>query len=187
MKHAMKPNKGSNSQARASIVDGKLILSLPHALTPVVWQMDLAQAKASALEVRDNKDEGSSALVLKTARGETTEIAPFEKKSDAIDALMAVSRALESAHGQIRGGAASAGEIPTAAPATQPRKRGKWIAIVLGLLMLLVLINLWGAMLPSTPRGFETSPLSPVSQTGNAGGGDQNGVPVSADEFLKTP
>ncbi len=183
MKPAMKRLKESNTQARASIVDGKLILSLPHALTPVVWQMDLAQAKASALEVRDNKENGSSALILKTARGETTEIAPFEKKSDAVDALMAVSRALESAHGHIRGGAA-AGETATVVSPAQPRKRGKWIAIVLGLLMLLVLINLWGAMLPSTPRGFETSPLSPVSQTG---GGDQNGVPVSADEFLKAP
>ena len=44
-------NISNKNGASANVVDGKLILSFPHAQTPVLWQMDLAQAKASAIEV----------------------------------------------------------------------------------------------------------------------------------------
>ena len=52
MKQAIKAMGHGNYQSSARVVDGKLILSFPHALTPVVWQMDLSQTKASALEVQ---------------------------------------------------------------------------------------------------------------------------------------
>lgn len=83
----------------AKIVDGTLILSLPDAVSPVVWRMDLGQAKASALEIREKKN-GTFMLTLKTPKGDVNEIAPFDERARALRALMAVSRAMEQAHGQ---------------------------------------------------------------------------------------
>src|SRR5690606_21303301 len=61
-------NITGNYAASASVVDGTLIISLPDAITPVVWRFALGQAKASALEVRP-QDDGTFMLLLKTPRG----------------------------------------------------------------------------------------------------------------------
>ena len=53
--------KDKTKTTSASVVDGKLILSFPHAQTPVLWQMDLTQAKASSLEVTKS-EKGKVAL-----------------------------------------------------------------------------------------------------------------------------
>lgn len=169
----------SNSSAR--VVDGKLILSYPEALTPIVWQMDLAQAKASALEVRESP-KGVS-LILKTAKGETTEIAPFATKEEAVAALMAAARALETAHGQIRGAGAAneAGGAPYAAPA----KRSRWTAGILGVLLILVLMVIWVSLAPRPPMSVDASGAPvPSSRPGGAPAQEENGVPLSADEVL---
>jgi hypothetical protein len=179
MRHALKSLTSSNNQSSARVVDGKLVLSFPHAITPVVWQMDLTQAKASALEVHENKDSGVSTLVLKTPGGSNTDIAPFEKKSQAVEALMAISRALENAQGQIRSGTTPYETVGTVHH--HPRRGftpGKWVAAVLALFMLLILINIWGSNLPRSPSSVtqDTSiAQDPASQAG---------VPMSADDFL---
>ena len=56
--------------ASAKVVDGTLILSLPDAISPVVWRMELGHAKSSAIEVRE-QDNGTFMLTLKTARWNT--------------------------------------------------------------------------------------------------------------------
>lgn len=177
MKHALKSITGCNSHGSARVVDGKLILSFPHAITPVVWQMDLTQAKSSALEVHENKDKGTATLVLKTPGGANTDIAPFEQKAQAVSALMAVSRALESAQGQIR-------PVETVNyTGIAPRRSfapGKWLAIFLGILLLIILFNIWGSNLPRPPSGLEGDSINPVSQSAPV----ESGVPLSADEFL---
>lgn len=167
-------------RASARIVDGRLILSLPHAERPVVWQMDLAQTKSSALEIRQSEDGSRHLLVLKTPRGETMEIAPFTDPADALEGLMAVTAAFESAHGNIRLAAANDGGAPAQdisyAPAgkpSKPKSRGKWAVIALGLVFILILAALW------------SSPTAPI---GGAGGGDpqaSSGVPVPAESFLQ--
>ncbi len=170
----------NNSSAR--VVDGKLILSYPEALTPIVWQMDLAQAKASALEVRESP-KGIS-LVLKTAKGETTEIAPFATKEEAVAALMAAARALESAHGQIRA-AGAANETGGAASYAPPAKqRSRWTAGILGVLLILVLLVIWASLAPRPPMSVDGRGAPLASGSSGAAGQDQNGVPLSADEFL---
>ena len=166
----------------ASVVDGKLILSFPCALTPVVWQMDLAQAKASALEVNPGKDPQNFTLTLKNPKGENVEVASFDNREDAVDGLMAASRALTSAHGQIRPlGVSEAGGAP--APRVRRKStsaRGLGIAL-LGILLLVILINVWGNLSPKYvgPNGT----TSPIAE--NTDGRPQSGVPVSADDFLK--
>ncbi len=177
---ALKSLTCSNHQSSARVVDGKLVLSFPHAITPVVWQMDLTQVKASALEVHEDKTTGVATLVLKTPGGSNTDVAPFEKKSQAVEALMAVSRALESAQGQIR--VVAAGEAATYAQAPRkPFSPGKWIAAVLALFMLFILFNIWGSNLPQRPSSVESaSSADPSAPRPEA----EAGVPLSADDFL---
>ena len=85
----------------AKVVDGILILSLPDALRPVVWQMELGQSRTSALEVREQED-GTCHLTLKTPRQDVLEMAPYATKAQAIRALQTVAAAMEKAHGQLR-------------------------------------------------------------------------------------
>ena len=182
MKNALKNFNAPSSTAH--VVDGKLILSLPNALTPVVWQMDMTQAKASALEVRENKEKNHFMLLLKTPRGEDTDIAPFETRAQAVEALMAVSRAFEKAQGNIRPFVQGT-EAGTIHHVNQSKKgnAGKWIAGILGVLLLLILFNMWGSMLPRVQNGQSIEPvnLDQVQQSV-----PDSGVPVSADDFLKT-
>ena len=50
---------GHKNKTSAKVVEGKLILSCPGAEIPVVWQMDLNEAKACAFEVQcDEKANG---------------------------------------------------------------------------------------------------------------------------------
>ena len=85
----------------AKVIDGVLILSLPDAITPVVWQMELGQSKSSALEIRTT-DKGEFVLILKTPRQDILEIATYAQRDRAIKALMITSSAMEKAHGQLR-------------------------------------------------------------------------------------
>ena len=177
----MKATKTGNS---AKVVDGKLILSLPGAQTPVVWQMDLDQAKSSALEVVDNKGE-ASALSLKTLSGKITEVARFAEREHAIDALMEASKALENAHGQIR--SASEG---TAANTMAPhaKKKGgakKW---VLGILALVALWIGYSIIITSMQPQLLNAPSASTTSMDNGAASaakQSQGVPVSADDFLR--
>ena len=47
----------------AKIVDGILVLSLPDAIHPVVWQMELGQSKSSALEIREQLEHQVDAII----------------------------------------------------------------------------------------------------------------------------
>ena len=64
----------------AKIVDGILILSLPDALRPVVWQMELSQSRTSALEVREHED-GTYHLTLKPPRQDVLRWPPTPPKT----------------------------------------------------------------------------------------------------------
>jgi hypothetical protein len=169
MRHAIKSLSGY-SPASARVVDGKLVLSLPHALTPVVWQMDLTQASASALEVHDKNGTGAS-LTLKTPRGETTEIAVFETRALAVSALMSVSKALENARGKIR----SNGDVSTVEDTKSGR--GLWVAIGLVIILFFVLANIWGA--PPQSAGVQSTATAADAQPGT-----EVGVPVKAEDII---
>jgi len=85
----------------AKVIDGILVLSLPDAVTPVVWQMELGQSKSSALEIRKS-DDGLFVLTLKTTRQDVQDIASYENRDRAIKALLVVSSAMEKAQGQLK-------------------------------------------------------------------------------------
>ncbi len=196
MKHMIEKVTG-NYSASASIVDGTLILSLPDAIAPVVWRLDLVHAKASALEVRSNED-GTVTLLLKTPRGDVNDIARFENRGRAVAALMSVTRAMESAHGQIRAATNDdAGTYnPTHLPvpvrtrsskrhtAHQPDHKVKgWIS---GIAALALVIGLGFFLMNMGPR--QVTPQSPTAGPSAQSGApieQSAGVAVSADDFLK--
>ncbi|MCC6598017.1 MAG: hypothetical protein IT559_04440 [Alphaproteobacteria bacterium] len=167
-------NKPGRTAASAHVVDGRLILSLPLAIRPIVWQMDLSQTKSSALEVREADEGKTHILVLKTPRGETVEIAPFANKNDAIEGLMAVTGAFENAQGQMQPNNTANNASVTTVQGRPPAAKGhgKWLAAILILILTGTLFLLW------------TSPTGPASQTPID---PQNtaGVPLSADAYLQ--
>lgn len=181
-----KQKKESASQSTARVVDGKLILSFPLALTPVVWQMDLSQAKASALEVHAQANSDAQALVLKTPKGENLEVAVFATRPEAVSALMAAAGALENAHGQIRPFAAqSDGHLGgSMQPSQSAPKRGgilKTIGLIfLSLVGIFILLNILSAVSPRSQQALE----GPGAAQQNTANEPEAGVPLSADEFL---
>jgi hypothetical protein len=158
----------------ARVVDGTLILSLPDAINPVVWRMELGNIKASALEIR-TQENGASLLVLKTPKGETYEIAPFSTRQAALDALMRVSTALQST--AARKIDAPAPGIHIAAPGNDNDKTG-WLWAAAGLLIVLLLFVYLATLIP------DASPTGTATQTSSGSSGD-SGVPQSADELLQ--
>jgi len=165
----------SEYESSAKVVDGNLILSLPDAINPIVWRMELGSVKASALEVRTQ--ENKFTLLLKTPKGETHDIAPFETRELAVRALMRVSAALQGAQGKIAPGAS-----PSAAANSGANSEGgssKWIIALVGVAIVIVLFSYVNSMVP---RGTDGTAITSSEQEQSSGGG--SGVPESADALL---
>lgn len=179
MKCPFRKCKKQTSQASASVVDGKLVLSLPDASTPVVWQMDLDKTKASALEIISNDNQTEHKLGLKTPGGEKIEIATFDNMTYAKEGLISAADALKNAQGQIRPGAVAENNMhPTAYDQPQRRRGGKkWLWILLGIIGIFVALNIWASLSGIPPQGIAL-PDAPAIE-------NQAGVPMSADEFLR--
>lgn len=170
------------TNASARIVDGTLVLSLPDAIAPVVWQMDLGQAKSSALEVQHDEGSSTFALSLKTPRGEAVEVAKFTDRAHALEGLMAASSALENAHGQIRSGVSVGDTTASTSRCTRTGARGKWLKALLAFFVLFAFFFLWSLSQTnsvSTSGSLRTSSSAKATSARNA-----SGVPVSADDFL---
>ncbi len=181
LKKAIKEDTPISSYAK--IVDGKLILSLPHAIEPVVWQMDLQTAQSAGFTVKEDKKKKETSFVLKKEAAQDEVIALFEEKEVAVGVLMETSEVLQSA--QSRGSAASGSVVSmtsSGAPETSDKK-GAMIAIAL----VIVLVVVWtiSAMNSSSVEqiqgGASLASGTPTSGSSNSAGG----VPISADEFLK--
>jgi hypothetical protein len=162
----------------AKILDGILILTLPDALRPVVWQMELGQTKSSAMEVREQQD-GTFVLTLKTARQDVVDIAPYDSRDKAVRALIAISKAMEGAHGHLRIPAAKTNSqfLPAVIPQTEPGRR-KIARIAIGLVLVL------GLMFFLTTMGGPPNPSTLTPAAGGAAAADATGEPLSADDYL---
>lgn len=167
-------NRLSNKHgSSAKVVDGNLILSLPDAINPVVWRMELGSVKSSALEVRATNDN-TFLLALKTPKGDVHEIAPFDTRDKAVAALMNVSNALHRAEGRM-----SAITTSHSTPAYAPEKSGsvwKWVLSIVGILFLLYILAFLFVPASST---------SPTSAGVGAPDATPSGVPMSADQYLR--
>lgn len=161
--------KRSRTNASAKVVDGSLIITLPDAKNPVVWRMALGETRAAALEVIARGDE--HVLILKTPKGSSTDIAPFDKREQASDALMAVARAMEQAEGRIKPASGASLPVPP-----KREKTWKWLIPLALILAALFFFSQTASM---------TAPVGTANTAGKAGGGANDiGVPLSADSFL---
>jgi len=175
----------------AKVIDGTLILSLPGALSPVIWRWDLGQAKASALEVREK--DGVYVLILKTPRGEVQDVAPFATRAKALEALMAVSKAMENAKGHLpSSNNVVSGAAPLAAPDNKPDKNKelsnnkalnetfKWVIALFSVLAVIGLFYYLNTITPDSAISSARTASAPQASNPQ----EATGVPVSADDFL---
>ena len=174
-------------QSSAKVVDGNLILSLPDAVNPVVWRMELGGVKASALEVRTDAS-GAFLLTLKTPKGEVHDIAPYAERDSAVAALMRASAALQNAEGKITPLAAAAplqpGSPNTAVFMKPDHSTLKWLAAFAAVIFVIFLFAYLSRLdstieVATAPPGAETA----TSVTGQPG--VESGVPQSADDLLR--
>ncbi len=174
-----------NYSASASVVDGTLIISLPQAVTPVVWRMELGHVRASALEVR-KQDNGTHVLTLKTPKGDVYDIAPFDTRGKAVQALMSVSRAMEQAHGQMRANATSVANdtnTTTVSNAAAPAETSK-SRLITGVIGTVLLLGLIAIFLNSTGPNPSSPGSSSTTANTATSAAPVTGVPLSADDFL---
>jgi hypothetical protein len=170
------PLSAPKHKSSAKTVDGSLVLSLPDALTPVVMRLDLEDAKSATLGVEEKS--GNHVLVIKTSNKEQQDIAAYQSREEAVNALMAASAALEKGSRTQTFGNAPAND--------HGGQRGtgawKWVGAFAVLVFLIYLVASGGG----NPR-FEGSPRAtqgaPAAQGGNFGA-PASGVPQSADAFL---
>lgn len=164
-------NKLSNKNASsAKVVDGNLIISLPDAINPVVWRMELGSVKASALEVRAN--DNNFLLALKTPKGDVHDIAPFDSRDKAVQALMNVSHALHHAEGKMQVSSGTMSTPAVSAPASSAGGVIKTIIVILAILALLYVLALF--IVPSS-SGPDTpgAPATSSAPSGEVIDGDQ--------------
>jgi hypothetical protein len=180
MKWLQKVTGGYSSSAK--VVDGSLILSLPDAVSPVVWRMELGSVKSSALEVREKGD--LFVLTLKTPKGDVSEVAPFTERGRALRALMAVSSAMENAHGEIRGQAANDETGEAVAPVRRRKSKGNFTAGLIGVAVLAVLVFALMRLTPSAPLQMQASEPGEASSVNGQANTEATGVPLSADDYL---
>ena len=166
------------------IVDGKLILSLPNAQTPVVWQMDIEKAQSAAFTIQENKKKKSHALVLKNQDGEADEIALFDTKEGAVEILMETSEALQNAQGQIKAGAPANTNtsLPSSSAVSSKEEGSDKLGAFLAVALVVALILIWSVS-SSVPEKISGA-SNASSASGNLDARQSSGVPVSADDFL---
>lgn len=171
----------------AKVIDGILILSLPDAVSPVVWQMELGQSKSSAIEIRD-AENSQFVLTLKTPRQDVIDIATYASRDAALKALMVTSSALEKARGQLKAPpTGTPNGYPVPVVTRQPKSNSGalnvlmkiilWLAGIAGSLILLLVVG-WLLL------GAINVIMTPKSST-TANSENSSGSAVSADEFLE--
>lgn len=177
----------------AKVVDGILVLSLPDAVSPVVWRMELGDARTSALEIRDRED-GSCVLTVKTPRQDAWDVAAYATKDKALAALRCVSLAMEKAGGQLRffhgiprtpekaeGGAVPL--LPVVSPHPAYGAEGHhtkfWRLLALGVVVLAFALFFVKRPMGPQMEGGGIFPSAPSSDSAAIG------KPISADDFLE--
>jgi len=179
----------------AKVNDGFLNVTLTSATKPCVWRLELDKAKTAAFEITEG-DEGLHALTIKAPRKALETIGSFKEQSDAFDALLAISDALNtsqtSAAPQISDEQA---KLETSdAPSKKAKEKqemkpqavnssnsnGLTVALLSTIIVFGLLYYFWSQVLPTT-QVFETQ----VIQGTNIDPANQIGVPMSADDMLK--
>lgn len=157
----------------ANIVDNSLVLSLPQAINPVVWRMELAKAKMSAIEIREDS-LGEFTLVLKTPKGDADEIARFKARNDALKGLGAITSAMNKAE-----------KREEKERKNEDKKISIFKNIIFGGVALIAVVFIYiivSSIIMTLSGNYAADPaLLSAYNSGQL----QDGVPQSADDFLK--
>ena len=87
--------KKSTLPKLANVNDGYLIITLTKSITPVVWRLELEKAKVAAFEIL--KKDKKHTLTIKVASKSIEAIGAFKDPEEALEALLAISEALQDA------------------------------------------------------------------------------------------
>ena len=178
-------SKKCNSNSAARVVDGKLILSFPKAVTPVVWQVDLSDVKASRFEIVHDEKASTYALHMIKPTGKPMSIAEFADQDSATIALMDTADALT----QVHSGSGSCGSNNSGAASQGDKKQPStfktiiWTVLVL-LALLFIVPYIIGRSAPA-PNPINSGSSVNTSRNNIAPVPAAAGVPVSADDFLR--
>lgn len=173
----------------AKVADGRLVLSLPDAETPVVWVMDLMDAATSVIRLESDK-QGFSVLKKYGGKGAAETVAVYRSRKKAENALVKAAHALEKAKdSRLHVG-------PNAQPVIiRPASLiGRvftfflyvWFAVYLGMMMYGYLGMFLG--MDAASQAVQQSMLQQQQDTAKPAPQPapvQDGMPMSADEFLK--
>lgn len=192
----------------AKLSGSTLVLSLPDALTPVVWTLDLLKDGHGALSIHEDTETKEYQLVFAGSKknAPVVEVGRYRERSRAVRALVKATEALENTDGLAFHGEASAHAMPAAVPHAHPayapqRKSGakSFIISVLGIAFI-VFLFLYGAGgvsgLMRTPLGWmlmsggdtvqTTAPQQAQRPVRDNPAPDAVGVPMDADSFFGT-
>ena len=173
----------TKSICTASVNDGYLNLSFLKAEEPVIWRKSLDDIGAARFEVKEKTIGGDPFYALNLKKNKTSEtIAVFSDRGEAVEAMTLASQALHGG-GQTKIAAAThnASAQNTARQADKGSKK-TLIFILLGIIVLLYFLTVF-----LTPeRGVLGEQNSAQTQSAPAVSAPaRNGVPLSADDFLR--
>lgn len=177
----------------AKVADGRLILSLPDAETPVVWVMDLPETGATVLRLETDK-QGFYVLRRHGSKAAAETVAVYRDRKAASRALMKATRALEKAR-EVRSISGPNGRPIIIRPAS---KWSRVITVFLGIWFVCYLSGFDRPILrfllspfygQQTVSAQQLQPQQPLDQQQPAapqsGKPPEAGTPMSADDFLR--
>ncbi len=177
----------------AKVADGRLILSLPDAETPVIWIMDLNEAALCALRLETDR-QGLCVIKRHGGKAAAETVAVYRDRKACEHALSMASHALARAReSRLRAGAS--GQPVVIRPASRLARAFNvflfiWFVLHItgGEVLFYTLARTVFSSAPATVTGTRQSDTdaTPLPQRGNATppAGSTVGVPLSADDFL---
>ena len=190
MRSTTRKNKHAHYQPSARVVDGTLVLTLPNARTPTVWRMGLEAASAASFQVVQAGDRDGHTLVMSAPDDQQYDIASFDDRDAAIEALLAASGAMQDAGHKEQAASPGAPDYIQVAPAAKFQHdaqrgrsgRGRGVLIAAGVALIVILLY----MIANTgPQRF--GPNAGVADSAGSGtrtGGAQQRS-MSAEQFLQ--
>lgn len=162
----------------AQISGGILVLSLPDAVIPAVWTLDLQKDGHGAITVQMDDKTGEAVLTYKGIKktAVAVEIARYKERGKAVRALVKATKALSQSNGGAFGAGGANADMATApapAPTTmgyaphgyvqaQPSALKQWVLTLLGIIFLVMLfVFVTGQRMSFSPKSFSSSAQAP--------------------------
>jgi len=148
----------------AKVVNNALVVSLLGTDQPRVWRADMNGLSSATLEMRDDKEKGRFAVVIRRGACDEEVIASFADKDSASYALEAMTEAMLNGEN----GSVAAGGFP-------------WKTLIAAVLIVVGLVFL---LSPSSSNVAGRSPVAGKTLSPAANPNVKSGEPMSADKLF---